>query len=404
VQVAHGTARALRRLRTEQLDLLVAAPETALALLQRAALKLEAVRSLVVAWPEQWEEAAALDALLQDLPKDAQRIVHTSDPARAGEFSERWARRALTLGTLPLAAPGDDTPPPPTHPLGPVRTVQVSWQRRAAALGELVDLLDPQSLVVWTADRSQEASIVRALPLSDPAIRTTTGDAPAAQYVVAFDLPGRDRLQQLLSAGEVILLVPPGTDGYVRRVAASPRPLRLPGIMEQVATAGAARRATIQRQLEAARPEHALAVLAPLFERHDPAAVAAALYDLWLQGAGGQAPSALPDVPATTRIFVGVGKRDGATPADIVAVLTKELKVDRSKIGRIELRDAFSLVELPAMDAERIAQAMNGAQIRRKRVTVRVDRGPTQREERGERGDRGDRGGYGSRGPARTRA
>jgi len=60
---------------------------------------------------------------------------------------------------------------------------------------------------------------------------------------------------------------------------------------------------------------------------------------------------------------------------DLVAVLTKEVRVERGKIGRVELRDAFSLVEIPAQDAERVAGALNGTTIRRRRVTARVDRG-----------------------------
>ena len=83
-----------------------------------------------------------------------------------------------------------------------------------------------------------------------------------------------------------------------------------------------------------------------------------------------------PEVPATTKIYVGVGRKDGATANDLVAVLTKELRVNREKIGRVELRDAYSLVELPAEEAERIAGALTGKTIRRKRVTARVDRGP----------------------------
>ena len=61
---------------------------------------------------------------------------------------------------------------------------------------------------------------------------------------------------------------------------------------------------------------------------------------------------------------------------DLVAVLTKEVRVERGKIGRVELRDAYALVELPAGEAEQIARALTGSTIRRKRVTARVDRGP----------------------------
>jgi ATP-dependent RNA helicase DeaD len=74
---------------------------------------------------------------------------------------------------------------------------------------------------------------------------------------------------------------------------------------------------------------------------------------------------------------VGAGKKDGVTPNDLVAVLTKELKVNREKIGRIELRDSFSLIEIPSAEAEQVARGLNGATIRRRRVTARVDRGRT---------------------------
>jgi hypothetical protein len=116
--------------------------------------------------------------------------------------------------------------------------------------------------------------------------------------------------------------------------------------------------------------------LAPLFERYDPAAVAAALFELWTATPTAPAAAPPPEVPATARIYVGVGKKDGATVNDLVAVLTKEVRVERGKIGRVELRDAYALVELPAHEAEAIARALSGATIRRKRITARVDRGP----------------------------
>jgi ATP-dependent RNA helicase DeaD len=133
------------------------------------------------------------------------------------------------------------------------------------------------------------------------------------------------------------------------------------------------------RAIEERRPVAALLTLAPLFERYDPAAVAAAVYELWTASADAAPPPTptAPAGPASAKIFVGIGKKDGATVNDLVAVLTKDIKVERGAIGRVELRDAYSLVELPAQDAERVAGALNGVTIRRKRITARVDRGPT---------------------------
>jgi hypothetical protein len=363
IQVARGTARATRRLHDDAVDLLVTTPETALALQRRSALHADRLAAVLLAWPEGWDDEDAVSPLMQDL-KDAQRVVLTSAPERAADLVERYARRALTLGG---AADG--------APVGPVRTVTVPWSRRVAALGDLIELLDPASLVIWTADRGQHDAIASAVALDERHTRVVAGDAPPAAIVIAFDLPDPARLRQLAGAGELVLLVPPGAEGYVERVAAPRRPLRLPGALEAAITAAAARRAAIVRMLETGSPDRALLTLAPLFERHDPAAVAAALYELWTGVAGATAPAALPDIPATARVYVGVGKKDGATVNDLVAVLTKDVRVERGKIGRVELRDAFALVEVPAQDAERIAAALSGTTIRRRRVTARVDRG-----------------------------
>lgn len=363
VQVAHGTARATRRLKSDSVDLLITAPDTALALQRRAALHAEALTGVVLAWPESWDEEDSLAALMQDLGKDSQRIVLTAAPEGAAALVERYARRALTLGTAEAA------------PVGPVRTVSVAWERRVAAVADLMELLDPRSVTVWTVDRGPHDQLRATLALPEPEGRLATGDAEAAQVVIAFDLPSAGRLRQLTTAGEVVLLVPPGAEAYVERVATPRRPLRLPGALDAATTAAAAKRAAIVRALEAGQPERGLLTLAPLFERHDPALVAAALYELWTSAAGAAVPAALPDIPATARVFVGIGKKDGATVADLVAVLTKDVRMERAKIGRVELRDAFMLVEVPAQDAERVAGALSGTTIRRRRVVARVDRG-----------------------------
>lgn len=378
IQVAHGTARTQRRLKAGAIDLLIASPETALTLLRRSALPIDSLAAVFLAWPENWDEEDSLTPLMQDIPKDTQRLIYTSSPGRVEALVERYARKALTIGPQ---LEGDVA--------GAVRTVSVPWARRVPALADLVELLDPASLVVWTADRSQHGAIARALGMAEPDLRVVTGHAPEASTIIAFDLPTRERLRQLVGAGEVVLLVPPGTEGYAARTAEPRRPLQLPGLADDVANAAAAQRAAIVRALETGTPDRAILTLAPLFERHDPAAVAAALYQLWTT-AGPAAAPAMPDVPATAKIYVGIGKKDGATANDLVAVLTKELRVEKGKIGRIELRDAYSLIEIPAQDAEKIATGLNGSTVRRKRVTARVDRGPTRGRTAGRAGGRAE--------------
>jgi len=369
VEVARGASRGGKRLQSGNIDLLIASPLSTAVLIARGTLKGERVGAIMLAGPERWPDAEWLVSLMADIPQERQRIVVASAPERAADLVDRYARKALVLG-----APADV----PAKPLGPVRTVTVAWNRRIGALGELLELLDPGSVVVWTADRSRHGAIRAVLP-RDGSVQVMTGDAPRAEIVIAFDPPDAPRLGQLLQAGEVVLLVPPGTESYLARIASPRRPLRLLGPLDAAADSAAQRRSAISREIEAGRLDQALLTLAPLFERYDATAVAAAVYDLWV-GAGSSAAPAVIQVaaastPATSKVFVGVGKSDGATPNDLVAVLTREVRVPREKIGRIELRDAYSLVELPAQEAERIASALNGATIRRKRVVARIDRG-----------------------------
>jgi hypothetical protein len=367
IEAAQGTARAARRLRAGDVELLIAAPADALALHQRSALEPDRLGAIVLAWPDRWD-GETLTHLMADVGKDVQRVLLLESLDRAGELVERYARRALTIG-----APPAETPTP--APVGPVRVAGLSWGRRAAALADLLELLDPASIAVWTVDGTRIGEIERAVGAGTPGITITSADAPRAALVVAFDPPTPERLAQLVSAGDVVLLMPPGTEGYLEHIASPRRPLRLPGLLDAVTTEAGTRRAAIVKAMDSGRPDAALSVLAPLFERYDPGAIAAALYDLWTTSpAAAVAPA--PEVPATSRIFVGIGKKDGATVNDLVAVLTKEVRVDRTRIGKVELKDAYALVEIPTQEAERIAGALNGTTIRRKRVTARVDRGP----------------------------
>ena len=75
------------------------------------------------------------------------------------------------------------------------------------------------------------------------------------------------------------------------------------------------------------------------------------------------------------RVYIGAGKKLGVRPADIVGAIANEAQVNARGIGDIEIADGFTLVELPARDAERVVTALRGATLRGKQVTVRIDDG-----------------------------
>jgi hypothetical protein len=243
---------------------------------------------------------------------------------------------------------------------GNVRFVTTPWTQRRQVADAVVDLLDPENPVRWTVVPGHEAT------------------GAEASLIIAIDLPTPADLARLAATAPVILLVPPHAQSWVRRIAPEARPLRLPGPADAAAESAAARRSAIESVMEKGAADGALLALAPLFDRHDPASVAAALYQLWLDR-----PVPLPAVPssspvleaATARLWVSVGKKDGATANDFVAMLTKDVGLERGKIGRIEVRELYALVEVPATEAEGLVGKVTGQSVRRRRVTARIDRG-----------------------------
>lgn len=363
---ARSAGRAARLLRGTPPKIIVFSADLALALVARGDLKMAALSAIVLAWPERWADDAALLPLMQDLPAEAQRMIVSADGPRAAELAERYARKAPVGG-----------PPSGATTAGPVRTVACSWARRVAAIPELVELLDPATLTVWTADTRLHSVLGAALSGVAPGATITTA-APGSPtgLVVALDLPDAATLGELLAAGDVVLLVPPGCEAWVAGLAAPRRPLALPGIIDEAAEETRKRRATIGRVVLEEDLTEAALVLGPLLERFEAPAVAAALYTLWRQRPAASVQAAAPVTEGVTeKIWVGIGRKDEVGVNELVAFLTRELGVERAQIGRIEVRDTFSLIEVPRAEAPRIAESLSGRTMRRRRLVARVDRG-----------------------------
>ena len=75
------------------------------------------------------------------------------------------------------------------------------------------------------------------------------------------------------------------------------------------------------------------------------------------------------------RVYIAAGRKVGMRPADLVGAIANEANINPRGIGDIEIADGFSLVELPARDAAVVIQALRGATLRGRKVTVRLDDG-----------------------------
>ncbi|TDC29856.1 DEAD/DEAH box helicase [Micromonospora sp. 15K316] len=106
------------------------------------------------------------------------------------------------------------------------------------------------------------------------------------------------------------------------------------------------------------------------------------------RGTGGR-----PRAGGTTQVFVGLGRRAGVRPQDLVGAITGETGVSGRDIGSIEIADRFSLVEVPHAVADEVIAGLRASTIKGRKATVRRDRDGDDhdRRERAYAGDRRDR-------------
>src|SRR5207245_10159153 len=116
-----------------------------------------------------------------------------------------------------------------------------------------------------------------------------------------------------------------------------------------------------------------LALLSPLFERFDPAEVAAALFAISRQPTAVSQPAVSPTA-TWTRVFVNVGKKDRIAAKDLVGALIREVGLEKNHLGRIDVRDTFTLVEVAPAVAEKVVRGLTGVTIRGRRAQARLDR------------------------------
>ena len=225
-------------------------------------------------------------------------------------------------------------------------------------LQETLDLLDPKQPLVW-AGGALDA-------VADP-------DA-----VCCLRLPTREQFVTLSQRNEPIVFLTATQLPYLRSIAAPLTPARLPSAADRAQGRAQAIRARIAQLLETRQPDGELAMLGPLFERFDPAEVAAALLAILGEEGSGkreEAPSAsAPATGASVRVFVNVGTKDRASAKDLVGALIKEVKIAKGDIGRIDVRETFSVVEVAAGVADRVVRELSGVTIRGRRAMARLDR------------------------------
>ncbi len=387
-------------------EVVVATPAAALDAVHASALKLGGLLTLVIddlAAILALDAQDALEAITNSAPREAQRVVASSERTDAvDDYIERHVRRALQIPPIPTEVDEPASPPVETRP---VDYAIVAGDKTTALAAFLAGRDAPADVAVYCRTGARAQSLADDLVLRgfraargtgvDARIVTLAPDeaAPDGAFVVSYDVSfDADDLAVRHAAGGLVLIEPrerPHLYRIAERANFSPRPRHLPHAAPAAAELGAFR-AMLERAIAEEDLGAQLLVLQPLFERYSPAEVAAAASALLrrrppapvearpeaIEAPAAPRPAA-PAPPAFVRLFFGVGARDGVRPGDLVGAITGEANIKGDKVGRIEIRDNLSIVEVDSAVADRVIRAVNGTTLKGRSVRVDYDRRPT---------------------------
>jgi ATP-dependent RNA helicase DeaD len=415
--------------RTEEAEVLAATPAEVVEAVRASAIKLEGVEAVVVDGAAEIESIGgweALETLFDHVPRDAQRIIITAQTSDAvDDLASRRVKRAIRY---PATAADPKSQEPTPEPTATVGYVPVSERDKLDTLARILSGGGGQPPVVHCRTDERAALVSETLTLrgflvsdagdpdADVIVLGSSGldededETPAGQ-VISFDVPADEETLRVRHGGEDpgFILVDPRELAHLRDTAKRAGFFAQPaGIQGEEPVSGSVELRTFRGELRKALREEDLAaqmlILEPLFEDFTPTEIAAAASALLRKKrvaapAPASAADAMPAAAAAardrtvarmarpavetggggpgaafTRLFVSLGERDGVRANDLVGAIAGEADIKGSDIGKIDIRDTFSIVEVPADAAERVISSLNGTTIRNRSVRVDYDR------------------------------
>lgn len=404
----------------ERASVLVATPAAVGAALARSEVDLSGVEALVLegaatlaTMDDAW---STVETLFEIVPEGAQRVVVSLPvPPRVQELVDARVRRSVTV------PPGDGQGDAPHRGTVNVRTVAAGElsDALAALAGELFDET-VHHVMVFTSSEDAAADLADALTLHGFAAGAA-GDAELPVWIGVDPLGARPILDEEEDGSVVVVSadVPGDPDDLDRRHGGGrqgwilARAGELPHLRDVAARTGydvsvrPAPRArgdrseldlvldAVESAMQNADVDAYQVVLEPLFATHGAERVAGALLAALRSRpalieamaatrtpppatAPGRSPAGAPAASKQpedmVKLFISVGERDGARPGDLVGAITGEARIDGDLIGRIEMRDTFSRVEVAREVAQKVIRSLNGTTVRGRSVRVDLDR------------------------------
>jgi ATP-dependent RNA helicase DeaD len=398
---ALGSAWAL----SERADLLFATHDGALAALQGGTVSAQSLDAIVLDQVQVSAELtglAVVEQVFEYLTPGTQRIL-TALPMTpdVADFAARHVRRAITV----------PAPEPSPQPRGDVRFRITPEPREAGALRVVEDLFDEGARHVLVYCRSEDrAADVGDLLTLHGFVAGAPGDADSPVWlgidaleargaakdvegvaVVSCDAPADpdtlDRRHSLSADGVVVVL--PREVAHLRALGRRTGYKTVPFPPRNAPLDPMRRiRASISAAIESEDTAPYMLALEPLLEHHEAIEIAAAAIALLRKKspAGSTASAGAPSdrarpaaggpspVPSWSKLFLSVGERDGVAKGDLLGAITGEAHVPGDSVGRIEIKESHTLVEVHDTVATKVIRALNGTTIKGRAVRVDFDR------------------------------
>lgn len=395
VIAATASARASRLLKLSPAHVVTGAPAELATLLQGSALKPESVRGVVFAWLDpilETDDAKPLENLLGELPKEGARVVLAAEVTPALEaLIERYARRARRAAE---AAPEEGQAPMNAE------YVATAAAGRSSALRRLLDAIDlPRAVLYARSDdaRREAETVARALGYPADAVRLSANageQTMGGDPLVMLELPtSREELRALVgtTGRRLYAIVTPSQLASLKGLlgGGTVTPVALIDAAERARGRDAAMRASLRDVLTSADVRREVLALEPLLAEFDGIEIAAAALRMLEQHKPARPVHSATHATPMQKLFVNLGEKDGIRAQEVIAAITTEAGIPGSQVGKVEVRDTHSIVEVAASVADLVVQKITGASVRGRRVQARLDT---------PRGDRPERSGPPSRG------
>ncbi|HXC25029.1 MAG TPA: DEAD/DEAH box helicase, partial [Gemmatimonadaceae bacterium] len=279
--------RAARLIEGRAIHAVVGQPLELQTLVQRSTLKLDSVKTIVLAWADGIvasgpDAVSSMEALFAEFPKEAGRLIVTRQmTGDVEQLIERYARNARRVEPGAEARRDADVD---TSQLT-FQCVTVTETSRLTALRRLLDDLDPPSaVVVVRAEESESAAnhLLRQLGYrlpSDPLRVSAEAVEPSTHTVILFD-PPTNRTEAAAGTAEgvvqTVALVTPQEMEALRTLGVNVTPLTLRGASNAARQRDRMLRDELLGVLSAGVALREIMALEPLLEQYDGIEIAAA--------------------------------------------------------------------------------------------------------------------------------